>query len=178
MAAGRSASQTKSRPIENRSDRAPTARPRNCSGDAYLGVPRKIPGAVASPRVATVSSFEFKGTCLAIPKSSSFVPPFESTMFAGLQIPVDDSYFMKRFQRGQQSQRDLASLLCGQGTALDAPRQGFPLNELHHQDQAVLFFGNVVDPAGIGMRHFRCGARLLPEAAAPGKGPLRILGSP
>src|SRR5882672_12556641 len=87
---------------------------------------------------------------------------------------MDDSNLMKRFKGGEQSQRDLAGLLRWQGTALDAPRQRFPFNELHHQVEAVLLFSNVVDPARIRMSHLGCGARLLPEPAAAGRIPFEF----
>src|SRR5260370_34507618 len=100
-------------------------------------------------------------------------PPFRGETFgelahavrkhdvAGFQIPVEDSYFMKCFQCGEQRQRDLPSFLSGKGATLDAPRQGYALNELHHQDQAVLFFHAVVNTAGIRMSYMRRPALLL-----------------
>src|SRR6266436_558105 len=100
------------------------------------------------------------------PKVQQFCSTVRKHDVARFQIPVDDSNLMKRFQRGEQRQRDLAGPLGGQGTALEALRQRFSLDELHHQDEAVLFFGNVVDPARIRMRHLCRGARLLPESAA------------
>ena len=41
---------------------------------------------------------------------------------ARLEVSVDDSYLMKRLQRGQHRQRDLAGFLSRQETALEALR--------------------------------------------------------
>jgi len=88
------------------------------------------------------------------PEIQQFCSAVRKHDVAGFQVSVDDSYLMKRFQRGKQSQRNLPSLLSGQGAALEPPCKRFSLNEFHHQDQAVLLFGYVVDPAGIRMRAF------------------------
>jgi hypothetical protein len=111
---------------------------------------------------------------LGNPEVQQLRPAIGKHDIAGFQVPVDDPYLMKRIQRGEQGQRNLPSFLSGKGTALDAPRQRFALNELHHQDQAVLLFRDVVNPAGIRMSYLRRRARLLPKSAAPGIVPVKF----
>src|SRR5258708_39658186 len=73
---------------------------------------------------------------------------------------------MEGFQRGKGGEYDLDGFLSGQRPALNAPRERFPVNELHDQNQTILLFGNVVDPARVWVGDLRSGARLLPKAAA------------
>src|SRR5258708_751287 len=111
---------------------------------------------------------------LGNPEVQELRPAIGKHNVAGFQVSVDDPYLMKRFQRGEQRQRNLPCFLSGKGTALDATRQRFALNELHHQDQAVLLFRDVVNPAGIRMSYLRRRARLLTKSAAPGIVPVKF----
>jgi len=68
--------------------------------EAYLGVPRKVPGMVSPERVCTVFFPGGAGPkCLAMPKSSSFVPPVGQNNVLGFQVAVHDSNFVECFER-------------------------------------------------------------------------------
>ena len=82
----------------------------------------------------------------------------------GLQVAMHDADFVEGFESGQNRQDDLRGFLRGQRAMLDALRERFALDELHDQNQALLFLGDVVDAAGVGMGHLGGGARLLPKA--------------
>src|SRR5262249_30285605 len=72
-------------PAEKMSERLSAGCPRNCSGEAYCGVPRKVPEIVASASVVDTAFCAFQCVCLANPKSSTFVPSAESMTLAGFK---------------------------------------------------------------------------------------------
>src|SRR5262249_14796561 len=64
---------------------------------------------------------------------------------------------------------DLRRLLDAKRSAVHPGGKRFSLDQLHDQVQAVVFFHNVIEPAGVGMRHFGRCAGLLPGALAQGR---------
>jgi len=57
---------------------------------------------------------------------------------AWASIPMNNSNLMKRFSAESSGQRNLPSLLSGQGTALQAPRQDSPSMNSMTRTQTVL----------------------------------------
>jgi len=144
MAVAGPKAQNKITAIENRSIARPQAARGTGAGDAFWVSQEKITGAVAcqeAPRFLHSNSKELAWQY----RSPAAWPAGRKHDVAGLQIPVDDSYFMKRLPAGPQSQLDLDSLLARAGEPRSiAPRQDSLMNSIH-QDRHP-FFGNVVDP--------------------------------
>ena len=96
MKGGRPASISKATTAaENKSDRASTAAPVSCSGEAYCGVPTNIPAAVSGWPVTS------PGACSgrARPKSRSFTPVALEEDVRRLQVAVHDAVAVQHGER-------------------------------------------------------------------------------
>src|SRR5580704_6023735 len=112
-------------PKLNRSLRASTSLPCNCSGDMYCNVPRICP----CPVRARVTSVSWRGeVCLANPKSSSLIPCLSYENVGRLQIPMRDAFLMRRIQSVQNLSGVLNRFVERQRSF---ERSAF--HQLHHQ---------------------------------------------
>ena len=76
---------------------------------------------------------------------------------------MNDAGFVEGAESGEDAKNDLRSFVGGKSAAADAESEGFAFDELHDENEMILFFGDVVKPAGIGMSHLGGSARFLPE---------------
>src|SRR5262249_5339260 len=83
---------------------------------------------------------------------------------AGLEIAVDDAEFVKGLKGGEQGEYDLRGFAWWQGALQDAEGERVAFDELHHEDELIAVFVDVVNAAGVGMRDLCGGSRFLPEA--------------
>ena len=118
------------------SARLSTVRPRACSGDMYAAVPRMIPACVMAGEVSTdaaAAPLRAGSTAFASPKSSTFTVPSLYLDVGRLQVTVHDAGLVRGLERIGNLARDRQRLRGGNGAAIDALREVFPLHQLHDE---------------------------------------------
>jgi hypothetical protein len=73
---------------------------------------------------------------------------------------MNDAGFVEGAESGEDAKNNLRGFVRA---AADAESEGFAFDELHDENEMILFFGDVVKPAGIGMSHLGGSTRFLPE---------------
>ena len=80
-----------------------------------------------------------------------------------LDVAVDDALLMRRFEGVRDVDRDFDHAIDGKRAFLNQLFQRFAIQELHGDEGAAAFFGDLMNGADVGMVQGRSGTRLAPE---------------
>src|SRR5262249_18554436 len=83
---------------------------------------------------------------------------------AGLQIAMHYAEFVEGFEGREECEDNLRGFARRQSALQNTESERIALDEFHHEDELITVLGNVVNPAGVGMRDLRRGSCFLPKA--------------
>src|SRR5262249_9097163 len=144
-------------PKENRSVRASSSFPRTCSGDMYATVPSVLPGLVRCSVVNSACCQCFPGfrcaRCgihLGQSKVQNLgVAPFGNEKVGWLDVPVNDSFGMRRIQRVGHFDAEIKQALHAHWAARYGVLEGFPLQILHGDEPPIALLADFINGADV-----------------------------